>query len=63
MGQFMEKKEAPFAGNPRARYPRLAPTRVSERALATGETSRPLDDLITGYFFAAAEVLAQLEKE
>jgi acyl-coenzyme A thioesterase PaaI-like protein len=59
----MDKKEAPFAGRQGLRYPRVVPTRVNQRAVATAELTRPLDDLITGYFFAAAEVLAQLEKE
>ncbi|MEP7245584.1 MAG: hypothetical protein ABI885_18195 [Gammaproteobacteria bacterium] len=35
---------------------------IERREMPT-ESGRPLDDLITGYFFAAAEVLVQLEKE
>ena len=34
-----------------------------ERHEPPAESARPLEDLITGYFFAAAEVLVQLEKE
>jgi hypothetical protein len=56
----MHKKEACFIAG---RYDRLAAASAEERLAAPVEISRPLEDLITGYFFSAAEVLAQLEKE
>jgi hypothetical protein len=57
-------REARAAGTRGVGYIRLAPTGVAVKASARAtEPSPPLEDLITGYFLVAAQVLAQFEKK